>query len=585
MFDKKLKKALIVDDDPVNRKLLKAILQRENYQPLLAENGLEAVEAFEVEKPDIVLMDIMMPLMNGYEAARRIKEISSDRFTPIIFLTAVTDEEALSRCVEAGGDDFLTKPYNRIILKAKINAMERIRSLYATLNRQRLELQTYRSEIQHELEFAEHIFRNITSKGTLDLPYLRYYTSSMSMSMFNGDIVLAVRKPNGGALVMLCDFTGHGLPAAVGALPVSEVFVAMAERGFSINDIASEMNRKLRQELPTGFFCAAALVDVDATRCTLSVWNGGLPSILLIDGNGKIKHQIPSRNLPLGITDKPSISEEVTVTEITPGLRAFMYTDGLIEAVNQENEMFGLHRLVESIEGIRPEQRLFDRVTAEVDRFRGQADQNDDISFVELSCYEAMNDLPDVGEAGGQERLIPAEWKINLDLSGPMLNAINPVPLLLNYLNQIRIPGNHRRRIHTILTELYNNAVDHGLLELDSRMKNTSEGFAAYYSERQKRLGSIQNGRATITLNQTMENGEYILKMRICDSGSGFDYTAQTQMAEQERHATKSGRPSGRGIRLVKTLCRELRFEDNGATAEVVYDLSEDLERQNDAMP
>jgi len=73
-----------------------------------------------------------MPVMDGYEATKKIKSMMTDKFIPIIFLTAMTDEQALSRCVEVGGDDFLTKPYNRTLLKAKIDALQRVSQLYNT---------------------------------------------------------------------------------------------------------------------------------------------------------------------------------------------------------------------------------------------------------------------------------------------------------------------------------------------------------------------------------------------------------------------------------------------------------------------
>ena len=122
-------KVLLVDDDRINRVLLNAILKREGYTVLEANDGQEAVDIFDNEKPDLVLMDVMMPVMDGYEATKLIKSRGVDRFVPVIFLTAVTDEKALAKCVECGGDDFLVKPYNRVILKAKIDAMLRIRSV------------------------------------------------------------------------------------------------------------------------------------------------------------------------------------------------------------------------------------------------------------------------------------------------------------------------------------------------------------------------------------------------------------------------------------------------------------------------
>lgn len=568
-------KALIVDDDPVNRKLLKAILKKEGYIPLEVENGAEAIAAFESERPDIILMDIMMPIMNGYDAARKIKKASGDRFVPIIFLTAVTDEEALSRCVESGGDDFLTKPYHRVILKAKISAMERIRSLYTTLNQQKDELQVYRANIQHELEFAEHIFQNITTKGALDLHYLKFWTSSMSMSLFNGDLLLTARKPAGGIHLLLCDFTGHGLPAAVGALPVSDVFVAMTERGFAMPDIIMEMNRKLKKELPTGFFCAAAFVDVDVTQGTIAVWNGGLPPIILLDRSRNIFRSIKSGDLPLGIVDKPINRETIQVAEITSALRLFMYTDGLVETTNETGELYGQNRLNDCFGAAPDESDILAFIQHSIESFRGQSEQADDISAVQLDCFEAQRDVPDEAKSMvGPQKVIAAEWKLSFDLSAQVLKEINPVPMLLNLLRHLRLPDDHRKRIFTILSELYTNAMDHGLLGLSSKLKSTPEGFATYYRERERRLDQLRDGQATITIQQTTNGAGYTLRVALTDSGTGFDVNQVLQKKILGEPAT-SIVPSGRGITLVNSLCQTLEFRDGGRTAEAVYYLGD----------
>ena len=104
-----------MDGERVNLMVLQAILEHDGHRVLTADNGQEAVERFQAESPDVVLMDVMMPVMDGYEATRRIKAGCGERFVPVIFLTALTDEHALALCIEAGGDDFLTKPYNRVI--------------------------------------------------------------------------------------------------------------------------------------------------------------------------------------------------------------------------------------------------------------------------------------------------------------------------------------------------------------------------------------------------------------------------------------------------------------------------------------
>lgn len=116
---------LAVDDSAANRQVLKVFLQRLGFEVHLAENGAEAVERFAALQPDIVLMDVMMPVMDGYEATRRIKAASARRWVPVVFLSALDKEENLVAGLEAGGDDYLSKPINFTILDAKLRSVSR----------------------------------------------------------------------------------------------------------------------------------------------------------------------------------------------------------------------------------------------------------------------------------------------------------------------------------------------------------------------------------------------------------------------------------------------------------------------------
>lgn len=124
---------LIADDNFTDRMILSAITRREGHTVLEAENGDEAVQSYAAARPDLVLMDALMPVMDGMEAAREIRRIAGDELVPIIFLTSLQDAESLAECLDAGGDDFLSKPYSRVILQAKIKAFGRMRAMHHAL--------------------------------------------------------------------------------------------------------------------------------------------------------------------------------------------------------------------------------------------------------------------------------------------------------------------------------------------------------------------------------------------------------------------------------------------------------------------
>lgn len=118
-------KVLVVDDTATNRLMLQVFLRKLGVDVVVAEDGAQGVAAYEREAPDIVIMDVMMPVMDGYEATRRIKALTGERWTPVIFLSAMGKEEDLVAGLDAGGDDYLSKPVNFVVLDAKLRSMAR----------------------------------------------------------------------------------------------------------------------------------------------------------------------------------------------------------------------------------------------------------------------------------------------------------------------------------------------------------------------------------------------------------------------------------------------------------------------------
>ncbi|MBF0127773.1 MAG: fused response regulator/phosphatase [Magnetococcales bacterium] len=565
-------KILLVDDDPINRTILQRLLGKEGHPVITAENGREGVEQFITHQPDLVLMDIRMPKMNGYEAAQEIKRISLSRFTPIIFLTAVTDEEGLVQCIEAGGDDFLTKPFNRPILQAKISAMERIRQLHSRLRVQKEELELHQERIHQELEVGKHLFAHIVRVGNLlDAPCLNHWTNPMSL--FNGDLLVASYNPVGGLNIMLGDFTGHGLSAAVGAMPVSDIFYDMTAQGFSIGDMAEAMNVKLLSIMPTRMFLAACLIEVDHRQKSLNIWNGGLPDVLITDATGRLVHRIPSNHMPLGVAPMTREDRKVEILEMRPDYRVFLHSDGVTEATNNEGRMFGAERMETHFNGVNPPESLFATILNDLEQFRDGAQQTDDISLLEIVCAKAGED-PRGGEARRQRTAIPpTPWEASFTFSAHTLKSVDPLPTIINMVMNLQAPAGHRERLYTILAELFSNALDHGLLRLDTRTKKTPEGFIRYYTQREERLTALEKGEIRLQLLHTPlplaeggsepAGGEIRILME--DTGPGFDPArVHSQLAGNTGHG-------GRGIALLRTLCKELEYQGCGNRAIAVY--------------
>jgi len=560
------KRALIVDDDAVNRMILEGMLSNSGFDVISAEDGQQAIQKFIDHGPCVILMDIVMPVLDGYQATEKIKQLAGERFVPIIFLTSVTNEDELAKCVKVGGDDFLTKPYSQVILLAKIEALTRLSQLYRTIQDQRDEIDVHNEHMLCEQKVAKKIFSNVVHEGCLDMPIIKYMLSPLSI--FNGDILLAARTPSGGLNVLLGDATGHGLPAAIGAVPVSDLFYNLTENGATVDEIVLELNSKLKAILPPEFFFCACVLNISNDFRLLTLWHGGLPEVLIYSAEDKnLSHVIRSTNFPLGVVDNKSLKTDLHIFDLDKGDRIYLYSDGITEAKNIKNEQFTDERLLACFNESKPADEMFDHVLSRVNAFRGEQEQSDDLTFLEINADvdEAVQFIE--SEPTAATLPYPRDWGMSMNLTKQDFIETNPVSVLTKFTTQVDGLMQHRENIFVILSELYNNALDHGVLDLDSTVKTEKDGFTKFLMMRHERLLELDDhGYINITLEHTptAEGGELII--RIEDSGNGFDFSAMgTDMGLNLGF-------SSRGYPLLKSLCKEYRYTGVGNIAIATYE-------------
>ena len=562
-------KLLIVDDDSVNRIVLKGMLVKYGFDVLVAENGKQSVELFRDEKPDLILMDVMMPEMDGYEAAEIIKQESGVNYIPIMFLTAITDDEALAKCVEAGGDDFLSKPYSPIILKARIDALLRTRALYIAKQKQNEVLSLREEDAARDLDIAERVLSKITREEAFDVTNIKYHLSPMEQ--LNGDIIIVAHKPDGGQIYLLGDFTGHGLGAAIGGMIVFDVFKTMAAKGFSITRIISELNLKLREVLPTGRFLAAGVVELDAEHTVASVWNGGLPDIYLRrNETGKLIN-FPSTHLPLGVLDSEEMELQTDTININLNDQFFLYSDGVIEAENKDGEFFENERLEKSINENDAE-NIFSNILSSIYNFSGGCPQRDDLSLLEIFCDPTKTGLKE--QKFVRKAMLPAvSWSLEYKVEADAIRRTEIIPSIVQMIVDVQGLRHYQKPLYLIITELYSNALEHGLLDLDSTLKSTPEGFEQYYTNRGKALANLNDGSIIFNLKHVPYKKGGKLTLRISHDGDGFDVESTQSLLHSIDTNTNE---YGRGIKLVESLTQRLEYEDFGKTVEVDYIWQED---------
>jgi adenylate cyclase len=153
---------LAVDDLPTNIRLLDAVLSPRGYRVISAGSGPEALQRVKDQRPDLVLLDVVMPEMDGYEVCRRLREDPATAFLPVVMITASGDQEKL-RAIEAGADDFVTKPFDQAELLARVRSLVRIKRYHDTIEGQAAELaewsRTLEQRVQHQVEELERMGR------------------------------------------------------------------------------------------------------------------------------------------------------------------------------------------------------------------------------------------------------------------------------------------------------------------------------------------------------------------------------------------------------------------------------------------
>ncbi len=552
-------KILIADDTPTNVKQLEILARRSGHIPVLAHDGQSAVDQFQAESPDLVFMDIMMPGMDGITAVQQIRALPTDKWTPIIFYSALDRMQDIVRGLEAGGDDYVVKPSSIQMLQAKINAYSRLLALQKKEQSYIEELKTWRLEAEEQSRLGAHVMARLTAAEGLRDQMVHAF--NLPADTFSGDLLCAARTPAGVLNVMLADATGHGLSAALSAMPMTQTFYSMTDKGFPLSSIAGELNRKLKAILPADRFVAATLAAVDVHNQTVELWNGGNPDALFVNPEGKVSMQWASCHPPLGILpDKLFSGMTETAVFQEPG-ELVLCSDGLVEAENPEGKWLGLAGAVALLAGVNDSQARFNRLLQGVESHLGGHSGRDDISVMMVSVPIERRRVVRFTPPTQMYQGAVAEWRLNLSYSAAELRYLDVVPAMLGLMTQVIALKPHQGALFLITSELFNNALDHGLLGLDSATKGWMGGFEIYMQQRAERLANLEKGHIALSFLLHEDDGRAVLDIDVSDSGQGFDYEALTKNGGL---AIDDSRPHGRGIALVRSLCAEVVFGGTG---------------------
>jgi len=560
-------KILVAEDSAADRMILQSMLQRSGHQVVLTEDGQGAIQAFSECHPDLVFLDVMMPNVNGIEAARRIKSLAGDELVPVIFLTSLADAESLAACLDAGGDDFLSKPYNQIVLDSKIKAFSRMREMHRTVAHQKDQIALHNKHLIQEQNVAKQVFDKIAHAGSLKLDIIRYYMSALAV--FNGDVLLAEVSPRGSLFVVLGDFTGHGLPAAIGSMPLASTFYGMVSKGFSLADILREINQKLYQTLPVGLFCCATCVDINFQKMRISVWNGGLPDNILYRHRTRTYERIKSRHLPLGVLSNRDFKAEAQVLQLYEGDHLLMWSDGIQEARNRNGEMFGEENINRVLDAGAEAGSIYQQILKRVQEHIGSTEKDDDISLVDITI-PSQEQVSKIVPKSGMRNGYLEDWELSLTLVASSLKTFSPLSLLIHVISEVPGLRQNSSVLYTVLSELFNNALEHGVLGLESSIKSSPSGFAEYYRLRKEKLEALTEAFVRFEFRHEVQQNGGLLTITVVDSGAGFT-PQDPEILPPQAHRAPNAQYYGRGLTLVASICSSLRILPPGNRVEVKF--------------
>ena len=319
---------LVVDDDRASRRLLVRTLTAAGYSCAEAESGEEALAFVRKQPPRLLLLDYDMPGLDGADVSKQIRADPSPAVAqiPTIMLTGHGSEESEVLCLEAGADDFVTKPIHPEVLRARIETQLRLRSMREQLLKQNEELEAWRGNLEQDLEAAQRTQRSLIPAKPPEFPGWEIAAFYRPVIQVGGDIYGWLRMRDGRMLFWIADATGHGAAAALLTTLAKLLFHHANGENDTPAGIMHAVDRDFRSILGARSFMTAMCVALDMETGAGSVVGAGHPPLLIARGDGATE-SITSTSPPLGLVATSSFTE--TEMELRGGDLFLLYTDGL----------------------------------------------------------------------------------------------------------------------------------------------------------------------------------------------------------------------------------------------------------------
>jgi len=383
---------LVVDDSSIIRDILCFQIDELGYQVDSAENGAVALEMMHQQQYDLILSDIMMPEMDGYQMLETLKKSDQFRHIPVIMITDVNEIESIARCIELGAEDYLPKNYNEVVLKARIEAClekKRLRDVEIAYT-QKLEEdfiaeKREKERMQQELEIARKIQDSLLPEKTPSVPGLDIGAITFPAKEVGGDFYDFIQVDPQNLGFVIADVSGKGVPAALFMSLSRAIIRANAFRNQNCADAIIQSNKLIEEDSKTCMFVTVFYGILETSTNLYRYVNAGHnPPILIRSGSDQTETLSTAGGIALGIFEDIELQE--SHVQLQPGDLLIHYTDGITEAFNDKGEEFGEERLVEVILTNRTltAADLVKATIAAVEAFADGYPQTDDITLIVL---------------------------------------------------------------------------------------------------------------------------------------------------------------------------------------------------------
>lgn len=338
---------LVVEDDPLLNMLFCGFLQTKDFETQSAYCLTEAIKILTADVAiDLILLDYQLGDGNGLDLLDRVFANASLKKPPVIMISSNEDADFLENCFASGVADYIIKPVNLSLLALKVTALIKTVAMQRVITLQNIELERFKRDAEREESIAKFTYEYLLGNSRhIDGVSIWLKPSSS----FSGDIALVRVSPNGDFYFLLADATGHGLSAAITVLPVVSIFNSMVAKGFDLQSIVNEINKKLLRDTPQDRFVAAILMQLRQERKEIDVWNGGMPTAYWVH-EGVVLHAFKSRHMALGILEEDMFDASV-VTYASHGHGTIVAcSDGLIEEINSNGVSFSSVRVANLVQ-------------------------------------------------------------------------------------------------------------------------------------------------------------------------------------------------------------------------------------------